>query len=291
MLPKDMLQIKLETRAAIRESVSRAKAALIAKVNTQNDAEDMARLDASANADSAQGKRYSTCQTSEQADTPKRRGTASSARTATLDEINKEGGSKSRPTSFTSLQTFGSEMTLAESFPRSPPSPASAKTARSGQETWRTKCSDSHTFAVACGPTPPCSRGSTVNYEYRADAHIAAPIIAPVGSRHPSKENPFASFITERSDSVAEGLANDLMLCYFAHNQVQDKLRSIWRTKNKSTSAEQVTKEVWDQLPEREYEVSKEFEGQLGQRRALTMEQLIYVWVYQFWNRCKDEGW
>lgn len=264
--PNEMLSIKLETRVKIIDGVAKAKAAMIARVNADYEREDLEELERS-----TRTARVRVANEDQSAAHDRQHLVRLTARVDNLLPTDVKHDS-----SFHSQPRFNDdEATQCDtgSFPRH-----SAESERKFDTNSLTEV-DSTASLMSCRTntpeeTPKPSRNRTV-----------------VGSKHASKENPFASFINEKSDTDAESLSNDLMLCYFAHNQVQDRLRSRWRQRKKSGTAEQVAKEVWEQLPEREHEVSKEFEGQLGQRRALTMDQLVYVWVFRFWQRCKDEGW
>ena len=293
ILPNEMLQIKVETRISVRENVARAKAAMVAKVNAENEAEDRAALafESRATLASLPKLRTNAIYNSDSPISQPQMSFTGSAASLESDAdsqhvvLDKQGTSSKR-------SSISSEQTLyGNTVQAGLPTPTSAGPSTEGGKERTTAVSREYAVPSSYRTlTPPRSRAGTGISGEGVDVPSFRGADGVVGSKHPSKDNPFASFITERSDAVAEALPNDLMLCYFAHNQVQDQLRSNWR-RDRSASAEQVAKEFWEQLPQKEFEVSKEFEGQLGQMRALTMDQLIHMWVLRFWQRCKDEGW
>lgn len=277
LLPLEMLSVPLETRITIRESVAKAKATLVARVSDENEADDKQAV-------AQRIKRRSSATRSDHA----QRGAedvvsgqksllrdSASSNEANVDDHHRSGASILANDQGGVPQIINTAS--VEAF------------ARIFKETGASAATAPITSAVLEALTPPSSRAGTAQ-GYHASGEQTSNFQAVIGSKQPSKNNPFASFLTEKSDAEAEQLPNELMLCYFAHNQVQDRLRSIWRQKKKSCSAEQVAREVWEQLPEKHFAVSKEFEGQLV-KKALSIDEMVYVWVNRFWERCKSEAW
>jgi hypothetical protein len=301
----DMLKIKNDRRLAISESVLAAKAALTAKIEmaSQGSDKEEAALDnlqrgslgskdkrtGNQGADSKLmtmiadantiGDRSSGCPSSmsSQSDVDRVAAVRSSASNRSLT---------GEPLHLSS----GSFYKSSEGSTRRPSSPDAAATfARIAKEVGASPRHAPITAAVVQAITPLNSRTNTAQSKTQPDDHNSG--ILSTGSKRPSKDNPFASFITERSDTVAEQLPGELRLCYLVHNEVQEQLRQLWRQREESMTAEKVARQVWHKLPKKDFKASIKFEGQILAETLLDRAQLEYMWILRFWERCKVAGW
>jgi hypothetical protein len=291
--PLEMLKVKEEQRKLITGSVARARAAMEARIIAAQEAVDGKKLQNGVRRQLAtlpklqthninlQSAQLASPEDISSPDTMARLSVASSLSAACYQGDDEQGFA-----SELSPQTTGTSVMDDEDEAKLLVNPTSAGGfSRLLHETTMANTVAPITSAVIKALTPPNSRATT-------SQNIDRPRSTTIGHPHPSMENPFACFLSIRS-ALPDGdtRAAEVRMCYDVHNEVQDRLRSIWRQRKRAVRAEQVAKEVWDQLPEKMFPVSLDFEGHLGQMRSLTKDQFIYLWVHKFWQRCKDEGW
>jgi hypothetical protein len=303
---KEMLEIKTKHRTAISESVKKARAALNTRINTeweQIDEEEAMLYSLRAKLDKKDKQ-------------PSRQGTEISEATLYHDyaaisnnseNFSSQAHDKSLSRVATSISTFSetitnSNLNLARTYTSQSQDklidchrgdfPSLWEAATFGRVAQEVGASEKHapiTTAVLKAITPPNSRASTA--QGKAQFNEVVPKTQVAGIKEPCKENPFASFITEKSEVEAEKLPDELHRCYVAHNKVQDQMRQLWRQNKAWTSAEEIAKEVWDSLPRKDHPVGYIFEEQYQTTKPLNKEELEYIWVMQFWERCRARAW